>query len=313
MNASREVQETRVPGAPSAAAGAPATTAAAPPVRRAREAWFPMRSLSHALVLAGIAIAALYALTLWRLGGADYYRAPLGLRGYTPAHRVLRPSGSVGELFGVAGFVIMLLTLAYVIRKKLGGRSRLGSMKGWLEFHIFCGVVGPALITLHTSFKFNGLISVAYWSMVLVVLSGFVGRYLFVRIPKTIRGTELSLSEIEERAAELHEDLAAVGLPAELLARIEGLEQRERGRRLRWRRLRRQLRRAGVRRDLAQDAIRLIRERNTLLRRIATLGRTKKLFELWHVFHKPLVYLMLAIAALHIGLAIYFGYSVPGR
>lgn len=44
---------------------------------------------------------------------------------------------------------------------------------------------------------------------------------------------------------------------------------------------------------------------------MARLGRTKRLFELWHVFHKPLVYVMLAIAAVHIGLSIYLGYSFP--
>lgn len=289
------------------------TVVPAAPRERGRELWFPMRSLSHALVLAALVIAALIAFSFVRLGGWTYYQTPLRVRGYLPVHRILRPSGRVGELFGIGGFAVMLLTLLYVIRKKLGGKSRLGSMKVWLEFHIFCGVVGPALITLHTSFKFNGVISVAYWAMVLVVLSGFVGRYLFVRIPKTIRGTELSLSEIEERAAELREALAGTGLPAQPLGKIHGFEQASAGRRLRWRRLRRELRQAGVDRDLVENAIALVRERDALLRRIANLSRTKKLFEMWHVFHRPLVYLMLAIAALHIGLAIYFGYSVPGR
>ena len=48
------------------------------------------------------------------------------------------------------------------------------------------------------------------------------------------------------------------------------------------------------------------------MRRIAFLGRTRKLFELWHVLHKPLVYVMLAIAAVHVFVAVYFGYA-PGR
>jgi hypothetical protein len=283
------------------------------PARKPAEAWFPMRSLSHALVLASLVIAGLYIFVFWRLGGVGYYTAEPSARGYTKWHRMLRPSGSVGELFGVAGFAVMLLTLFYVMRKKLGPRTKLGSMKSWLEFHIFCGLVGPALITLHTSFKFNGLISVAYWSMVLVVLSGFVGRYLFVRIPKTIRGTELSLTEIQERAAELREELAAVGLSADLLRKVHAFEEEEVGHRLRWRRLRRDLRRARVSRTLLDETIRLVRERVALERRIANLARTKKLFELWHVFHKPLVYVMLAIAAVHIGLAIYFGYSFPRR
>ncbi len=51
-------------------------------------------------------------------------------------------------------------------------------------------------------------------------------------------------------------------------------------------------------------------ERSLLVRRMANLGRTKKLFDLWHVFHKPLVYVMFAIAAVHVALAIYMGYSL---
>ena len=121
------------------------------------------------------------------------------------------------------GFV--LLTLLYVIRKKIKRLSRVGTMKGWLEFHIFCGLFGPILVTLHTTLKFNGIVSVAYWSMVLVVLSGFVGRYLFVRIPKTIRGKELDRSDLEQRAAELKQQLVETALPAPILAGVEVLER----------------------------------------------------------------------------------------
>ena len=291
---------------PRASARIPAPAAARP----TREAWFPMRSLSHALILAALVIAALCGLVFFRWGGARYYRTPVRVRGYTPWHAALRPSGSVGLVLGIAGFAVMTLTLLYVIRKKLGGRRRLGSMKGWLEFHIFCGVVGPALITLHSSFKFSGVISVAYWSMVLVVLSGFVGRYLFVRIPKTIRGTELTLSEIQERIDELRDAIAAAGVPPEALAPIEDPGA---GGWLRWRRVRSRLRKAGVSAELTRETLRLARERQTLMRRIAQLSRTKKLFELWHVFHKPLVWVMFAIAAVHIALAVYFGYSIPRR
>ena len=50
-------------------------------------------------------------------------------------------------------------------------------------------------------------------------------------------------------------------------------------------------------------------ERVLLLRRLAHLNRTKRLFSMWHVFHQPLVYVMFAIATLHVGVAIYLGYA----
>jgi hypothetical protein len=301
--------------------------APAPP-RASKEAWLPARALTNVLVVALLAGAAVTAVVLFRLDGYSYYATPLTVRGYAKPHRLLRSSGLVGHGLGIVGTGFVFLTLLYVIRKKIKRLSRVGTMKGWLEFHIFCGIFGPILVTLHTTLKFNGIVSVAYWSMVLVVLSGFVGRYLFVRIPKTIRGKELDRSELEERAAELKEQLAETALPAPILAGVEILERETlalvsghrsfwRRWQLRWRvrhqrsRVRRQIRASGLDPALLHEALEVITERAQLLMRIAHLNRRKELFALWHVFHKPLVYLMLLILVVHVGVALYFGYT-PG-
>src|SRR5690349_2191424 len=155
------------------------------------------RALGHVLVVALVVLVAVAAVVLFGFGGWEYYRAPLTTRVYMPEHRWLRPSGPVGLALGIGRTIAMLSTLPYAIRKRWRRVAGLGTMKGWLEVHIFFGVVGPVLVTFHTSFKFNGLISVAYWLMMLVWTSGFVGRYLYVRIPKSIRGAELSHDEIE--------------------------------------------------------------------------------------------------------------------
>lgn len=302
--------------------------AAAPAAARPRaQEWFPMRALTHVLFLAFVVIAVIYAAVAVWLGGRSYYGTPLRVRGYAPEHGLLRPSGQAGVLFGIVGLALICVTLVYAIRKKLRPKGG-GSQKIWLEVHIFCGLVGPALITLHTSFKFNGLISVAYWSMVVVVLSGFVGRYLYVRIPKTLRGVELSAADLEARVVEIRELLGAAGLSRAELARLEGRDAggREPARPglvagllfgdlrgwFRARRLARRLHAAGAEPELVHETVGLVAEREALQRRIALLGRTKKLFDLWHVLHKPLVYVMLAIAALHVAVVVYFGYA-PGR
>ncbi|MFI5181068.1 MAG: hypothetical protein ACHQPI_06735 [Thermoanaerobaculia bacterium] len=234
----------------------------------------------NVLVLAGLVVAVIGAFAFLKLGGLHYYAMSPALRGTEEVHRLLRPTGSAGILFGTAGGLLMLMTLPYVLRKKIPALARRGSQRRWLDFHIFCGIVGPALITLHTSFKFNGLISVAYWSMVLVVLSGYVGRYLYVRIPRSILGVELSLDEIQERIDDLRRraDAAAIA--------------------------------AGWSSPLVEEISVLNAERELLIRRKKSLAKTKKLFDLWHVFHKPLVYVMFAIAASHVALALYMGYSV---
>ncbi len=285
-----------------------------------------MRALSSVLLVAFLASVLVAAAILLGFKGANYYTTPLRVRGYSPAHHLLRPSGVVGRTLGITGVTLMLAMQLYTVKKR-NPRGRLpGPLSFWLEFHIFCGILGPVLITFHTSFKFNGIVSVAYWSMLLVFASGFVGRYLYVRIPKTIRGTELTLEELGERSRELRQTVLSHDLPPALVRHIEefeaselpawaqaptwsGLLFGELSLRLHLAALKRSARRAGVNPGILHSALSVVRERALLLRRIAYLKRTRKLFDLWHVLHKPLAYLMLVIVAGHVATAVYFGYA----
>lgn len=290
------------------------------------EPWLTTRALTNVLVLAGVFTVILCVVLLFGLGGWEYYSAPLATRGYLPAHRLLRPSGPIGLALGIAGAVAMLSTLPYAVRKHWPRLAKLGSTRNWLETHIFFGIVGPILVTFHTSFKFNGLISAGYWLMMTVWASGFVGRYLYVRIPKTIRGVELSRADLEGRLEGSRARLDAVGMPAaaqrELEAfdvattRTDGLapgaldlflgEFRLRARL--WL-LRRQMLEAGVDLATVHDRVALAAENAAVARRLAHLHRTRRLFAVWHVFHQPLVIAMFAIVAIHVGIALYFGYA----
>ena len=300
-----------------------ATTAAA--VSAKSEPWLTPRALSHVLVLAGSFCAVVTLVVLIGFDGWEYYRAPLGSRGYLPQHAWLRPSGPVGLTLGVAGVCAMLCTLPYALRKRWRRLSNLGTVRGWLETHIFFGVVGPVLITLHTSFKFNGLISVAYWLMVLVWTSGFVGRYLYVRIPKTMRGVELSRTDVAERLEAIRARLAFV--PDAARRELELFQQSmapadhpsivdlfigELRARVRLAFVRRRLLDLSVDVETIEAMVALAFERAALNRRLAHLERTKRLFELWHVFHRPLVVALFAIVAVHVGVALFLGYGLFG-
>lgn len=103
--------------------------------------------------------------------------------------REIPPAGDLfGHGLGIFGFLLMLMTeTLYSIRKRV--RSvRFGRMSGWLQFHIFTGLVGPYMVLLHTSWKFNGLAGVTTLLTVVIVISGFVGRYIYTRIPRTAEG-----------------------------------------------------------------------------------------------------------------------------
>ena len=126
-------------------------------------------------------------------------------RFFDPSHTTLKPSGTWGHGFGIIGTLMMIFGVAiYMIRKRAKSLIRLGYLKHWLEFHIFLCTVGPILVLYHTSFKFGGIVSVSFWSMVLVVLSGVVGRFIYIQIPRTVQGREIDMKDL----ASMREDLA---------------------------------------------------------------------------------------------------------
>jgi hypothetical protein len=106
--------------------------------------------------------------------------------------REIPPAGELfGHGMGILGFILMLLTETLYSLRKRSRSVRWGKMSAWLQMHIFMGLVGPYMVLLHTSWKFNGLAGVTTLLTVIIVLSGFVGRYIFTRIPRTLDGLEI--------------------------------------------------------------------------------------------------------------------------
>ena len=85
------------------------------------------------------------------------------------------------------------------------------------------GITAPIVITLHSSFKLRGLAGAAYWIMMAVAASGFIGRYLYAMIPRSLNTAELTLKEMEAECNRLSEQLQCqVLLTAEDLAPLMG-------------------------------------------------------------------------------------------
>jgi hypothetical protein len=106
--------------------------------------------------------------------------------------REVPPAGELfGHGIGIFGFVLMLMTETLYSLRKRSRSMKWGRMSGWLQFHIFTGLVGPYMVLLHTSWKFNGLAGATTLLTVIIVVSGFIGRYIFTRIPRTMEGLEI--------------------------------------------------------------------------------------------------------------------------
>jgi hypothetical protein len=118
--------------------------------------------------------------------------------------RSIPAAGSLfGHLIGIVGFLLMLFTETLYSYRKRTRKANWGPMAVWLQFHIFTGLVGPYMVLLHTSWKFNGLAGATTLLTVLIVVSGVVGRYIYTRIPRNLDGNEITTPEEQAQAAGL--------------------------------------------------------------------------------------------------------------
>ena len=114
---------------------------------------------------------------------------------YALAMRLAGRIPAAGELFGhtlgILGFILMILTETLYSLRKRSRFAHWGRISDWLQFHIYTGLVGPFMVFLHTSWKFNGLAGAVTLMTFIVMMSGVVGRYIYTRIPRTADGIEL--------------------------------------------------------------------------------------------------------------------------
>ena len=259
--------------------------------------------------------------------GTSYFNTSLEERFYHADHKMFKPSGPIGHGIGIAGSLCMFLGVSlYMIRKRVRAFSRLGVLKYWLEFHIFLCTLGPILVLFHTSFKFGGLVSISFWSMVAVFASGIIGRFIYIQIPRTIEGRELSLSEVRGMKSDIGELLKKeYNLPDESLniitestrKKVEFLKENAFVRTIKkyfgdkrnLRRIKSTLKQNKLSHSESRKIIQLVKNEISLNQRIDRLQTMQNLFKYWHVAHLPFAIIMLIIMIIHVVVTIAFGYK----
>lgn len=262
--------------------------------------------------------------------GFSYYTTPLEQRPFHAQYESLKPTGLEGHAFGIFGSLMIMVGVAmYSSRKRLRVFGGLGRIKHWLEFHIFLCLLGPILVLYHTTFKFGGLVAVSFWSMSAVVLSGVIGRYLYIQIPKGMQGNELSVADLNAENEKLSAILSQnFGMGSEFIRRIDAVATPPRPaaemsmldalkffvlgdltRRGRLHAILSHLERRTLRPDLVKKVRSIAVKRIILTRRIAFLQQFRQIFHYWHAVHLPFSVVMFAILLIHVGVAIAFGYT----
>jgi hypothetical protein len=131
--------------------------------------------------------------------GFDYYTTPKSDRAFRPDYAEMKPSGYFSHGLGVIGATMITVGVAlYSSRKRIRALWNLGRLSSWLEFHIFLCLVGPVLVIYHTTFKAGGIAAISLWTMLSVAASGIVGRFLYVIIPRNIKGSQLNSQQNNE-------------------------------------------------------------------------------------------------------------------
>lgn len=262
------------------------------------------------------------------VSGLDYYLLPLDGRAYSDLAPLFAPTGFVGHGMGIVGTgMIAVGVTGYTARKRLRFLAKAGALSNWLQVHIFLCTLGPFLVLLHTTFKFGGLVSIAFWSMAIVVASGVFGRYVYVRIPKSINGRFLTMDAVADKVRDLTRDIArGTGLeleeieaflgsaggharPAGLAGALSFAIREDFRRRKELRGLRSFLHDRQVPADLRGPVLTLVDEQRRLRRQALLLQPFQRLFRYWHVIHLPLAIVMFLILAVHVTVSILFGYT----
>ncbi len=245
---------------------------------------------------------------------------------YIAYEAVTIPDGGhpFGHALGILGAVLMIMAeTLYSARKRLRF-FRFGQMRHWLSFHIFTGIVGPALVLMHTGLEFRGLAGFTMLLTILVVASGFLGRYIYTAVPRTLAGIEVDRRTLEAQYQQQRQALQAWSanksiqvqaliqqetavLPSQALSTMAVLLYRFQE----WQ-TRRQIRAALGKLD-KEERVRMkeievsLRRQQQLTRQIRSLQTVRQLMGWWHTAHVPLGLTLFTAMTIHIVATIYFG------
>lgn len=265
-----------------------------------------MSKVVHSIYI-GIMTAIVLAVTAYlSVVGYSFYQLPLEERFYHPQYDWFKPSGVYGHGIGILGTLMILVgVVIYIAHKKYGFLKRVIRLKYLLEFHIFLCTLGPILVLFHTSFKFGGIVSVAFWSMVIVVLSGVVGRFIYVQIPHNIEGKQLSLGEIKDLQNDIIKNLETETQLGDgvrnLLFENDVLRPIPE--------LRRRLKKQAISGQTYKSVLVAAKQELVLAKRIKRLNKMQQLFKYWHVAHRPFALIMLVVVVVHVIVTLALGYK----
>jgi len=255
--------------------------------------------------------------------------------GYTISQdKIYKPGDNIGYNIGLAGGIMMVTLLIYPMRKRIGFMRNFGLLPKWFKWHMVFGVLGPALIVFHSTFMLRSVnAGVAMVCMLLVSGSGIFGRFFYQKIHHGLYGRNTTFQQLQEALAGSKDVKSVFSFAPELQQKLEdfsnyamNLSKGKRigvwnfltlGFRVQWftRTLIIELEdamyasandmqwnEAQMKRldELFYQNAQFVRNYLTTVRDLAQFSTYEKLFSLWHIFHVPLVYMLVFSSIWHV-------------
>lgn len=252
----------------------------------------------------------------------EYYGLARSQRPFDEAHHLLRSSGTVGLSTGIVAAALVILNLGYLVRKRLVRITFLGPLRMWMDLHVLTGFIGGGLVVFHSSLALSSpLGTLAAMAMGTTLITGIVGRTIYIQVPRSLEGRELELGQVQEELTTCREQLEQAGVASGWLghtpmarthqtsivgcfaAMAKGYHQRHRE----YRKLRRQVLDSPELRPSARKILPLVRAFCIRSQWFLRYYELRSLIASWRFFHRWLAILMLSVVACHIIVAIRFG------
>jgi hypothetical protein len=248
--------------------------------------------------------------------------------------KYFKSGDDIGYNLGLVGGIMLLTLLLYPLRKRVQLFRGLGLLPGWFKWHMVLGILAPTIILFHATFQINSInAGVALICMFLVSGSGTFGRFFYTKIHHGLYGRQATVNELtstlektgdvksifsfapdierklEEFRFESEKNAQAGELGLWRFARI-GIQTRNLSHSL-VKDLHTEMQKQTNQQNFTQEEInsreekfteysRLINTYLMAVRDASQFHTYERLFSYWHIFHIPLVYMMVFSGFYHV-------------
>jgi len=219
---------------------------------------------------------------------------------------------------------VMMSNFVYALRKRWGALKGAGPIRKWMTFHQFVGFMSPLTIAFHAAFQSNNMLAtVTTVFLVIVVVTGVIGRFFYGLVPTSDGHTEqheqvvARWERLKRRVDPLLDGITNPDIVRALLSSATRPAQGGSLMSLMWRvpaqyvknrQMLGTVKKFFRNREHFQDFSAAYFKLDRLRTQVGFYKSLKQFMSAWRVLHVVLAVALMFVIAAHIGVSLYFGY-----